>query len=136
MASQPFSRLISAEIDGRTQNTRYRQNQFHRLQSVLVDHIDEIKEAIQADSGHGPEEAQAEICLALEELRTHYCALNLEQDLEREYRAAAGKDNVDAVRGVGIVYIVPCTHTIFFSVTCALSAAIAAGNCVVVEVIS
>lgn len=130
----PFSRLLSAEVDSRTQNTRYRQTQFHRLQSTLVDHIDEIKDAILTDSGHTSEEAQAEICLALKELRTHYISLGLGKDLEAEYRIAHGKDNVDAKRGVGMVYIVPCKHTMFFSVISALSAAVAAGNCVIIEV--
>lgn len=135
MVSQPFSRILSAQIDGRAQNARYRQNQFHRLQSTLVQHVEDIKQAIQCDSGHASEEIQAEISLALKEIRTHYLSVNLDKDLEREYRVAHGKDNVDGKRGVGIVYIVPTRHTMFYSVISALSAAIAAGSCVIVEVI-
>ncbi|RAK97979.1 aldehyde dehydrogenase PutA [Aspergillus ibericus CBS 121593] len=130
---QPFQRIIAAEIDGRCQNIRYRQNQFHRLQSVLVQNIDLIKDAIAADSGHSEEEVRAEICLAVKEIRTHYASLDLKKDLEVEYRVAHGKDNTDGRRGVGIVYVVPCSHTMFFSVIAALSAAIAAGNCVILE---
>ncbi|OOF94941.1 hypothetical protein ASPCADRAFT_397666 [Aspergillus carbonarius ITEM 5010] len=133
VTTQPFQRIIAAEIDGRCQNIRYRQNQFHRLQSGLVQNIDEIKDAIVADSGHSLEEVRAEICLAIKEIRTHYASLDLKKDLEVEYRVANGKDNTDGKRGVGIVYIVPCSHTIFFSVVAALSAAIAAGNCVILE---
>ncbi|RAL07223.1 uncharacterized protein BO97DRAFT_464504 [Aspergillus homomorphus CBS 101889] len=133
VAPQYFPRIISAEIDGRTQNIRYRQNQFHRLQSALVQHVDQIKDALLADSGHAPEEVRAEICLALKELRTHYASLDLTKDLEEEYRVAHGKDNRDGKRGAGIVYIVPCTHTMFFSIVSALSAALAAGNCVILE---
>ncbi|GKZ82234.1 hypothetical protein AnigIFM56816_007042 [Aspergillus niger] len=133
VATQPFQRIVAAEIDGRCQNIRYRQNQFHSLQSALVQNIEQIKEAIAADSGNSPEEVRAEICLAFKEIRTHYASLDLKKDLEEEYRVANGKDNYDGKRGVGIVYIVPSSHTMFFSVVAALSAAIAAGNCVILE---
>lgn len=134
VSAQPFARLLSAKTDGRCHSIRYRQDQFHRLQSALVDHIDHIKDAIEKDSGHQPEEVQAEICLALKEVKTHYMSLNFERDLEAEYRIANGKDNADGNRGAGIVYIVPCAHTLFFSALCALAAAMAAGNCVIIEV--
>ncbi|CAK96585.1 uncharacterized protein An07g01400 [Aspergillus niger] len=133
VATQPFQRIVAAEIDGRCQNIRYRQNQYHSLQSALVQNIEQIKEAIAADSGNSPEEVRAEICLAFKEIRTHYASLDLKKDLEEEYRVANGKDNYDGKRGVGIVYIVPSSHTMFFSVVAALSAAIAAGNCVILE---
>ncbi|KAJ6127567.1 hypothetical protein N7523_003179 [Penicillium sp. IBT 18751x] len=128
-----LSRIIAADIDGRVHNTRYRQAQFHRLQHVLVEHIAEIQDAIRADSGHSAQEVRAEVILALQELRTHYESLSLEKDLEIEYRIANGKDNLDGSRGAGIVYLVPCTHTLFFSVISALTAALAAGNCIVLE---
>ncbi|PKX97790.1 uncharacterized protein P174DRAFT_458383 [Aspergillus novofumigatus IBT 16806] len=133
MVSSQFSRLLAAEIDGRSQNTRYRQNEFHRLQSAVSQHIDEIQDAIQKDTGNGPEEVRAELCLALKEIRTHYLTLSLDKDLEKEYRVVAGKDNADARRGAGIVYIVPSTHTMFYSIVSALSAALAAGNCIILE---
>ncbi|GAB1215572.1 hypothetical protein ATERTT37_004763 [Aspergillus terreus] len=136
VSSQPFSRILSAEIDGRCQNIRYRQNQLHRLQSALVQHVEDLREAIQKDSDNSTEEIQAEICLALSEIRTHYLPLSLEKDLEQEYRVAHGKDNADGKRGAGVVYIVPCSHTMFYSIISALSAAIAAGNCVILEVSS
>ncbi|KAJ5266529.1 hypothetical protein N7478_009337 [Penicillium angulare] len=128
-----LTRILSANIDGRTQNTRYRQSQFQRLQGALVKHIAEIQDAIRSDSGHTQQEIRAEVVLALQELRTHYTSLNLAKDLEVEYRVAEGKDSPDATRGTGIVYIVPCVHTLFFSVISALTAALAAGNCIVLE---
>jgi hypothetical protein len=48
-------------------------------------------------------------------------SLSLEKDLV-EYRIAHGKDSPDGSRGAGIVYIVPCTHTLFFSAISALAA--------------
>jgi acyl-CoA reductase-like NAD-dependent aldehyde dehydrogenase len=131
-----LSRILAANIDGRTQNTRYRQTQFQKLQAVLVAHIAEIQDAIYSESGHTRAEVRAEVVLALQELRTHFSSLSLEKDLEAEYRISHGKDNLTSARGAGIIYIVPSTHTLFFSVISALSAALAAGNCVVLEVSS
>ncbi|OQE28271.1 hypothetical protein PENSTE_c003G01473 [Penicillium steckii] len=128
-----ISRIVAANTDGRTQNTRYRQTQFQRLQSILVDNIVEIQDAIRTDSGHTLQEVRAEVVLALQELRTHYVSLNVSKDLEIEYRIKNGKDSPDAARGIGIVYIVPTTHTLFFSIVSALTAALAAGNCIVLE---
>lgn len=133
-SAQLFPRIVSAKIDGRTQNIRYRQTQFHRLQSILVRHVDEITSAIQADSGHTPEEVQAEIGLAMKEIRSHYLSMKLEKDLDEEYAIAHGKDNMNRRRGVGIVYIVPSMHAMFYSVVSTLSAAMASGNCVIIEV--
>ncbi|CAG8131677.1 unnamed protein product [Penicillium olsonii] len=128
-----LSRILAANIDGRTQNTRYRQSQLQKLQLALVEHIADIQDAIHSDSGHTRAEVRAEIVFALQELRAHYSGLSLEKDLKAEYRIAHGKDNPDGVRGVGIVYIVPSGHTPFFSIVSALSAALAAGNCIVLE---
>lgn len=129
-----LARIVAANIDGRTQNTRYRQAQFHRLQAALVENIAEVQDAIRTDSGHTQQEIRAEVVLALQELRTHYTSLSLQKDLEVEYRIANGKDNAENVQGAGIVYIVPTSHTLFFSVISALTAALAAGNCIVLEV--
>lgn len=129
-----LSRIIAASIDGRTQNTRYRQTQFHSLQNTLLKHTTELQNAIRTDSGHNSQEVKAEVILALQEIRAHYGTLDLKKDLEAEYSIANGKDNLDASIGYGIVYIAPCTHTLFFSVISALAAALAAGTCVVLEV--
>lgn len=129
-----FSAIIAGNIDGRTDNVRYRQRQFHRLQASILQHLTELKEAISQDSGHSEEEVQTEVCLSLKEIRSHYSSLNFEKSVQVEYRVARGEDNVDRKKGAGIVYIIPSTHTIFYSVIAALGAALAAGNCIIVEV--
>lgn len=134
VSSNPFSRVVAGAIDGRAQNIRYRQSQFHRLHSILIRHVDEIQDAIFADSSHTSEEVRAEISLAMADIRAHYESLDLNAELEAEYRIAHGKNNIDGKRGAGIVYIVPTSHTMFYSVVGAVSAAIGAGNCVIVEV--
>ncbi|KAL4992700.1 Aldehyde/histidinol dehydrogenase [Aspergillus falconensis] len=131
----PFPRVRASAIDGRALNTRHKQTQLQRLQSALLQHIQPVKAAIRTDTNHDAGEIQAEIVLALTELRTHYLSLSLEQDLEQEYRVANGKDNPDAARpgGSGIVYVVPSTHSMFFGVLAAISAAIVGGCCVILE---
>ncbi|OGM42627.1 aldehyde dehydrogenase PutA [Aspergillus bombycis] len=128
-----FSAVIAGNIDGRTDNVRYRQRQFHRLQASILTHLTELREAISQDSGHSVEEVQTEVCLALKEIRSHYSSLSLEKSVQVEYRVARGEDNLDRKTGAGIVYIIPSAHTIFYSVIAALSAALAAGNCIILE---
>ncbi|KNG82005.1 aldehyde dehydrogenase PutA [Aspergillus nomiae NRRL 13137] len=128
-----FSAIIAGNIDGRTDNIRYRQRQFHRLQASILTHLAELKEAISQDSGHSVEEVQTEVCLALKEIRSHYSGLSLEKSVQLEYRVARGEDHLNRKKGAGIVYIIPTTHTTFYSVIAALSAALAAGNCIVLE---
>lgn len=127
-------RILAAEIDGRMHSIRYRQTQFLRLQSALAQHVEEIKDAILEESGHSVEEVSAEICLALDEIRTHYTSLDLDKDLQEEYSIVHGKDKRGGRRGAGIVYIIPIDHTLFYSVISVLAAALAAGNCIILEV--
>ncbi|PWY90705.1 aldehyde dehydrogenase PutA [Aspergillus heteromorphus CBS 117.55] len=128
-----FPRLLAADIDGRCQSIRYRQLQFHQFQTAVLQNIAAIKDAIATDSEHSAEEVRAEICLAMKEIRTHYASLDLETDLQEEYRVANGKNNPTGRKGVGIVYVVPGSHTLFFDLVAAWAAAVAGGNCVVFE---
>jgi len=131
----PFSRLLAAAIDGRTQSIRYRQSQLRKLHDVLIKNRTEVRNAIVTDSGNTSVEADINFFLAISELKKHYSSLNLEHSLEEEYSVAKGKDALKRRVGSGIVYIVPSSYTLFYSVVSPLSAAIAAGNCVIIEVI-
>ncbi|KAL4735876.1 Aldehyde/histidinol dehydrogenase [Aspergillus similis] len=132
-APRLFPRILAAAVDGRVRNVRYRQGQFLLLQSAIIQNVEEIKKALREFSGHTPEEICAELCLALDEIRAHYGSLDLNKSLEDEYSISSGKDHRGGRRGTGIVYIVPIEHTIFFSIISALSAALAAGNCIILE---
>lgn len=129
-----FPKIVAASIDGRVHNVRYRQDQFHRLQSAILRNLSEIKHAISQDFSRTVEEVQAEICLALKDFRTHYSSLDTARAVQNEYLVGNGRDNIDRRRGAGIVYIVPTRHTLFYSVIAALSAALVAGNCIILEV--
>lgn len=129
-----LAQLVAGNIDGRAANIRYRQKEFHCLQNAILANLNDIRQAITEDSGHTREEVQAEVILALKEIHTHYASLDVARSLEVEYRIANEKDNIHQRRGTGIVYIIPSQHTLFYSVIAALSAALAAGNCIIVEV--
>lgn len=132
--SLPFPRLQIAQLEGRGQSTLYRQAQFRRLYKSLTTSAPAIKLAIQADSGHLPNEVEFEFTLAISELRNLYNSLDLAQELDSLRRVTKGQDNVERTKPVGIVYIVPATWSLFYSAISPLGAALAAGNCVILEV--
>lgn len=135
MSNRPFPELQAAAIDGRTRTVYYRQEQLEKLHKSLVAHESEFVDAIVADSGNTRAEAQVEYALALTELRERYAELDPKVELEKEYAIAKGKDAADLRVGYGIVYIqAAANHTLFYSVVAPLSAAITAGNCVVLQV--
>lgn len=129
-----FAEIRAAAIDGRTHNIFYRQHQLEALHKALLDHVNEIKEAIATDYDHTPAEIAVEINLALSALKHSYETLQPVQAHAEEYLLASGNDAPTCKIPAGIAYIEPCTHTLFFSVVAPLSAAIAAGNCAIVLV--
>ncbi|KAK4986145.1 hypothetical protein LTR50_005517 [Elasticomyces elasticus] len=129
----PFARVRAAAIDSRLANVLKRQEELERLHQTLVRNGSAITDAIIHDSGHTPAEAAVEYHLALSTVKEQYASLRPAQQLEDEYRIARGADAPDRREAGGIVYIVPTQHTIFFSVVAPLSAALAAGNCVVIQ---
>lgn len=126
--------IREAAIDGRLQNIIYRQTQLEKLQKALITNIASVESAIRNDSGNNEAEVAVECILTLQSVKDYYNLLDADDALHKEYAIARGEDAPEQVEPIGIVYIVPSTYTPFYSVIVALSAAIAAGNCVVVEV--
>lgn len=133
-----MSRLLQpireAAIDGRLHNIIYRQTQLEKLQKTLIANIASIENAIRNDSGNSEAEAAVECILTLQSLKGYYNLLDAEDALHKEYSIARGEDAPEHVEPIGVVYVVPSVYSPFYSVIVALSAAIAAGNCVVLEV--
>ncbi|KAK4542362.1 hypothetical protein LTR36_006818 [Oleoguttula mirabilis] len=127
-----FPQILAAAVDERAHNIFYRQTQLERLCSSLITRIPDIREAIAEDYGHSPAEVALEIHLVLEAVKREYASLQPSKAHEEEYLIAAGKDAPSRTRPAGIVYIEPCTHSLFYSVVVPLAAATAAGNCVIV----
>lgn len=136
MAKQLFPHISAAAIDGRTRNIYYRQTQLQKLYTSLVSESASVVDAIIADSGYSHSEAEVEFYLTIEQVRARYVELNPEAELEAEYAIARG-DSAEAMRmGVGIVVIEVNTlgHNVLFSAIAPLAGAIAAGNCVIIQV--
>lgn len=132
--SAAIDRLQESVVDGRTENGRYRQDQLHRLHTALGEQASQIIAALAADSKSCSAEVDAEFYLGMEAVRHFNDSLDFEKDLKEEYRVVRGEDNLERRVGAGLVVIRPTTHTRFYSVVTPLAAAIAAGNCIILEV--
>lgn len=129
-----LERIDAAAIDGRAHNIRYRQHQLLLLSVFVQNHADRICQAITRDTGFSEEEAVFELLQSAKAIKTLYEQLDLQAALEEEYSIANNKDNISARVPVGIVFIRPGQHSKLFSIISPAAAALAAGNCVVVEV--
>jgi acyl-CoA reductase-like NAD-dependent aldehyde dehydrogenase len=130
MSAEPFARIQIAHLEGRSQSLRLRQTLFHSLHATLTSSESAIKQAIAADTGNSDADIALEYSLALSELRAHYETL----DLKTEVTLAHSIENPTGTTNVGIVYVIPAQRTLFYAVLSPLCAALAAGNCVVLEV--
>ncbi|KIV92424.1 hypothetical protein PV10_03724 [Exophiala mesophila] len=129
MSIDSLSRIEISRLEGRASSIRLRQNQFHRLQDALTSSEGAIKGCLIESHGYGEDESGLEYALALSELRTHYLSLNLKRSVELSHSI----EDLSATTGVGIVYLIPTKQNPFYSVISVLTSALAAGNCVVVE---
>ncbi|KAF2091441.1 ALDH-like protein [Saccharata proteae CBS 121410] len=132
-SADSLSKVRAAAIDGRLDNVYFRQDQFRRLHSVLVEREEEALEAIAHDSGHIDAEAKIQYYLVLSSIKRYLSQLDPEKSLQEEYRIANGADALDRVESVGIVYVEPTTHTLFYSALVPIAGALAAGSCVVLQ---
>ncbi|KAK8152591.1 Aldehyde/histidinol dehydrogenase [Phyllosticta citrichinensis] len=132
--ARDLARVKSTATDGRLANIYWRQDQLRALHSVLVQHEKDALAAIEHDAPRNtPTEAKLEYYLTLSAVKQHYASLDPQRSLDDEYRIKHGKDAADRRDAVGIVHVDPTAHTLFYSALVALAAAIAAGNCVVLE---
>ena len=130
MTPELFPRIQIARLEGRAQSVRLRQSLFHSLNSALTSSESTIKEAIAAETGNSDADITLEYSLALSELRTHYESL----DLKTEVKLAHTLEDADRTTCLGIVYIVPAQRNLLYSALSPICAALAAGNCVILEV--
>ncbi|KIW62194.1 hypothetical protein PV04_10392 [Phialophora macrospora] len=129
MSTEPFPRIQIARLEGRSQSLRLRQALFHSLHAALTSSESAIKQAIVADTGNSDADIALEYSLVLSELRTQYESL----DLKTEVTIAHSLENPTGTTNVGIVYVIPEQRNLFYSILSPLCAALAAGNCVILE---
>lgn len=134
MADSSFQRIRSAVIDGRALTPRYIQKQLLRLHDALRENQAAIGQTLQQDSGYSSPDVECEFYLTFKAIRQEYEALDISDFLDNEYSLARRKDNPFRRVATGAVYIIPCQHCRLYSTVQPAAAAIAAGNCVMVEV--
>lgn len=132
--SYDYQRLRAAAVDERTHNIFHRQTQLERLGTALVARVDDLSQALAADTEHSRAEIAVELHASIAAVRSDYASLDPTQAHEEEYSIASAKDAPKTRRPYGIVYIESSSHTPLFSSIVPLSAAIAAGNCVLLSV--
>ncbi|KAJ0104002.1 hypothetical protein J7T55_009666 [Diaporthe amygdali] len=128
-----LSRVSGGAIDGRLGYLRVRQRLFLSFHSALIKHRGAFLEAAKFDDGCSTAEAQIVFASALIELRNHYDLLNFQQDLELEYSLVKKKSNENRRKPIALTYIIPNSFNLLYNFVSALSAALEAGSCVIVE---
>lgn len=134
MASEEVRIVLSTLSDGRAQDVRFRQNQFHSLHRWIISHVSELEAAIRSDSGFSNVQARFVISSTLQNLRRNYDTLDLKKALQSEYSVKLGHNSENGSVPEDLVYIIPERYTLFNSVFVALFACIAAGSCCLIEV--
>jgi acyl-CoA reductase-like NAD-dependent aldehyde dehydrogenase len=130
-----FSRLLAAHIDGRATSVRYRQQQLQRLHRALASNKETLVHALVLDNGITKTEAYFEYAYALSELSEVYESINFGAELLASRSLEVPRFGIHRKRGMGLVYIkTDRTMSSIYSVTSPLGAALAAGNCIIVEV--
>lgn len=129
-----FPRITASHIEGNAHSVRFRQHQFHKLHSVLVSSKPQLVKALIADNGYTDPEAEYEFSLTLSDLRKMYESVDFEDELASSLAVQRGQDSLLRKRGLGIVYIRPeRSKSSLYAVLSPLCAALAAGNCIIVE---
>ncbi|RWA04712.1 hypothetical protein EKO27_g10395 [Xylaria grammica] len=133
-SKRAFTRLQETVTDGRLGNSFFRREQLYRLYNGLQQESVAIQDATVRDSGNTPAEALVQLHMAFSIVKSLHNQIKPNEDLEVEYRVSKAQDARDYRIGVGIVVISPQEHTFLYSVLAPLSAAIAAGNAVIVVI--
>jgi acyl-CoA reductase-like NAD-dependent aldehyde dehydrogenase len=95
---------------------------------------DAICESITEDTQNSAAEVETEFYLTMTALKHFYESIDFAQDLKEEYLVTKGVDNTSRTVGVGLVVIRPTTYSRLYSIIVPIAAAIAAGNCILLEV--
>jgi hypothetical protein len=134
LSIMPSTTIESAAVDGRARTPRFIQRQLANLHEAITANAKTIQDAIIADTNIRSREAQLEIHLTIRVVEDLYDNFSVQKALSKEYRIARGEDSRDRTDAFGIIYLRPQSHNLVYSIITPLANAIAAGNCVVIEV--
>ncbi|KAK1754701.1 hypothetical protein QBC47DRAFT_384714 [Echria macrotheca] len=131
-----LERLTTSLTELRPCPPRHRQSQLRALHTSLVSAESSLSAAIASDSPRNtPAEVEAEYLQSVETVRHFYDGINVAAEAEQEYAIVKGKDAGKRRVGVGMVVVRPggWGHTRLFGIIAAVAAAVAGGNCVILE---
>ncbi|KAH7121390.1 Aldehyde/histidinol dehydrogenase [Dactylonectria macrodidyma] len=133
--AEEYARLRAAAVDGRAHNVYFRQTQVERLCKAVVSNARELSKALKQDFEYRRDDVAIELYATVAAIKESYAALEPEHVHDEEYLIAHGKDMPSFRKPAGIVYIEPCaSHSLLNSALAPLTAAVAAGNCVILLV--
>lgn len=127
-------RIKAAVEDGRAQSPRFKQRQLAAVHSALYQNQAAIIAAVEKDSECSRSEATIHYYLTLDAVKSFYDNLDLEKILRDEYSIAHLKDNPQRKSAIGCVVVIPDAKSLLYSAVVPTAAAIAAGNCIVLEI--
>lgn len=129
-----LDRILAAAVDGQAQTQRFIQRQLSRMHESFVKDGPDIRAAMKKDSSQTVSEIEIQYTLALESIANSFAESNFERALATEYKIANRENTPDHRCAYGVVYIAPASYNLVYSCVAAVATAIAAGNCVVLEV--
>ncbi|ETN42316.1 uncharacterized protein HMPREF1541_01470 [Cyphellophora europaea CBS 101466] len=124
--------IQASVIDGIALTPRFRERNLTALHSALQDVRAELVEEIK-QQGATNEEAMFQYLLTLNALKEFHSTVHPQACQEAEYRVARSQDHPDQRRPYGYAYIVPAHVDELYSTVVAVAAALAAGNCILVQ---
>ncbi|KAF6815830.1 putative aldehyde dehydrogenase [Colletotrichum sojae] len=128
-----IEKLLVTVVDGRAEGIRFRQDNLRSLHDELRRESAALCAAQERDTGASRSEIEVEHYLAMEAVRHFFDSLDFTTELDAEYLIARGRDNKARRTGAGLVIVRPTTYTRLFSILSPLSAALAAGSVVALE---
>jgi acyl-CoA reductase-like NAD-dependent aldehyde dehydrogenase len=116
---------------GKLKTISYRRNEISRLYRRLRNDCESVCNAIASDGRCSAPAAEAEFRLTMDGIRQFHSSLKL--PLERKKPQCFAHDDLNRRSAVGLVAIRPGRHSRLYSTLIPLTAAIAAGNCILLE---
>lgn len=129
-----LDRVLAAAVEGQAQSQRFIQRQLSRLHEHFVKDGPAIRAAMKNDGSQTKSEIEIQYTLALESITATFSESDFEKALATEYKIAHSENTPDHRCAYGAAYIAPATYNLVYSTIAAVSTAIAAGNCVILEV--
>jgi hypothetical protein len=129
-----IAQVRSTAIEGRMRDLRHRQEQLLSLHRHLRENESDITEAIRVDDGLTADEALFVFGSTLSEIRTHYDALDLKQELEVEYGIKWGRSNEFKRTAYSLAYIILDKQSLLFNALSTFAGATEAGACCIFNV--